>query len=562
MGSLIIQDDKGRIQQIKMERGVYTIGRREDNDIAIADVFISRYHARIEEKEGAYQIVDLGSSYGTIVNNRKIDGVHKMEFGDIIKIGNSTITFVEEGQIEIPKDVVAPPDETKTVGRLNTIEDEIRALGGIIQGGSGDSGADVEKKISAVKRMLQESKDSVIELERSAQIASTLYEVGKAINFVFDLNLLLNLIMDLALQVMKAERGFIMIMNEQTGELAMRVARNMERGGWDDVEKISRSIVYEVFRGGAPVLTDNAQDDERFREQESVIMHGIRAVMCVPLKTKELKTIGVIYVDSQRPTWLFSDTGLSFLTAFANQAAIAIENAELYEKITRAERIRTNLQRYLSQPLVEKIMKEKEGLGLGGEQKIVTVLFADIRGFTPMVEKMRPADVVELLNSYFTLQTEEIFREGGTLDKYIGDCIMAIFGAPFEYEDHALRAVKAALGMRRGLEQFKADWQGKGAAWDKIIGGFEVGIGINTGPVIVGNIGSEKRMEYTVISDAVNTASRLEGAAKRGQILISQGTYTAVQDHVKVNSLPPIQVKGKSEKLQTYEVLGMKEGKT
>lgn len=558
MGSLIIQDDKGRIQQIKMEKGVYTIGRREDNDIAIADIFISRYHARIEEKEGNYQIVDLGSSYGTIVNNQKVDGVQKLEFGDIVKVGNSTITYVEEGQLEVAKEVVVSEEEAKVFSQLNSIEEEVSSLAALVPSGHPDSGTQWSGKIKDLQRMIQESRDSVIELERSAQIASTLYEVGKAINFVFDLNLLLNLIMELALQVMRAERGFIMIMNEKTGELGMRVARNMERGGWDDVEKVSRTILYDVFRTGSPILTDNAQMDERFREQESVIMHGIRSVMCVPLKTKELKTIGVIYVDSQRPSWLFSDAGLGFLTAFANQAAIAIENAELYEKITRAERIRTNLQRYLSQPLVEKIMKEKEGMGLGGDQKVVTVLFADIRGFTPMVEKMRPADVVELLNSYFTLQTEEIFREGGTLDKYIGDCIMAIFGAPFEYDDHALRAVKSALGMRRGLEQFKKNWQGKGGAWDKIISGFEVGIGINTGQVIVGNIGSEKRMEYTVISDAVNTASRLEGAAKRGQILISEGTYTAVKDFVEVNTLPPIQVKGKSEKLQTYEVLGLK----
>ena len=558
MASLIIQDDKGQIQQMKVGEEPITIGRREDNKLMLQDMFISRYHGRIEKRGEIVQIVDLGSTYGTIVNGRKITGTVELHFGDVIKLGNSTVTFMEEGAVEVPDAIAAPPEESLVFAQINQMDDEIKALSRLVPPGAE---AEWKSKIAFLEKLVQKTRDNFIELEHSAQIASTLYEVGKVINFVFDLDLLLSMTMDMALKVMQAERGFMMLKSEKTGELTMRVARNMEKGGWEEMQTISKTIIFEVFSSGSAILTDDAQQDSRFSEQASVVMHKIRSVMCVPMKTKEQKVIGVIYIDSRKPTWLFSDSGLGFLSAFASQAAVAIENASLHQKVLREERVRGNLQRYLSQPLVEQIMKDKGSLSLGGEQKIITIIFADIRGFTTMSEKMRPADVVELLNSYFTIQTEEIFKEGGTLDKYVGDAIMAVFGAPIEFEDHALRAVRAALGMQRGLAQFKKNWMGKGESMDKVIEGFQIGIGINTGPAIAGNIGSEKRMEYTVIGDTVNTSSRLEGVARKGEIIISSSTYAVIQDQIEVKALAPVKLKGKSEPLQVYEVLGLKESK-
>jgi adenylate cyclase len=177
-----------------------------------------------------------------------------------------------------------------------------------------------------------------------------------------------------------------------------------------------------------------------------------------------------------------------------------------------------------------------------------------------MVEKMAPEEAVTMLNEYFTVMTEEVFKEEGTVDKFIGDCLMAIFGAPIAHPDDPLRAVRTALGMRRALKGLKEQWLAAGRRFGKPLdlAAFEIGIGINTGSAIAGNIGSEKRMDYTVISDAVNLASRLEGVAASGEVLISQETYREVEGKVQVVPKPPVRVQGKSEPIVTYAVQSLR----
>lgn len=229
----------------------------------------------------------------------------------------------------------------------------------------------------------------------------------------------------------------------------------------------------------------------------------------------------------------------------------------LYKGLTEErekKKIRNTFARYVTPQVVEEILENPEAIALGGKRKECTILFSDIRGFTSMSEKMPPEEVVSILNEYFTVMVKIIFEYGGTLDKFIGDAIMAVWGAPVSHPDDAKRAVLCALQMRKELKRLQEKWKNE----KKPV--FETGIGINTGEVVVGNIGSERRMDYTVIGDNVNLASRLESLNKQynSHILISEMTYQKVKDVVEVRPIEEVQVKGRTEKVMVYEVIGEK----
>jgi adenylate cyclase len=205
---------------------------------------------------------------------------------------------------------------------------------------------------------------------------------------------------------------------------------------------------------------------------------------------------------------------------------------------------------------MKKIMAEEKALALGGEHKIATMIFCDIRGYTSLTEKIGTLVAVRILNEFLSSMTEAVFDEEGTLDKYIGDCVMAIFGAPVSRPDDPLRAVRAALDMKQRVGKLKAEWRENIKIPE--IERFEIGIGIHTGEVIAGNVGYIKRMEYTVVSTAVNLASRLENYAEPGQIIISRATYDQVKDAVQAVKLPAVKLKNISNPVEIYEVKGLK----
>jgi adenylate cyclase len=231
---------------------------------------------------------------------------------------------------------------------------------------------------------------------------------------------------------------------------------------------------------------------------------------------------------------------------------ITIISYRLITEERQKRKLRHIFQRYVSPQVVNLIVNAPAIPALGGERKKMTILFSDIRNFTPMSEKLKPEEVVHVLNEYFTSMAEIIFQYDGTIDKFIGDCIMAFWGAPIYHRDDALRAVKTALGMKKKLQELQKKWEREGKP------PVAVGIGINTGEVVVGNIGSPERMEYTTIGDEVNLASRLQSIAREGQIFISNSTYREVYEEIEVKELTPVKVKGKSEPVILYEVTGIK----
>jgi adenylate cyclase len=234
---------------------------------------------------------------------------------------------------------------------------------------------------------------------------------------------------------------------------------------------------------------------------------------------------------------------LGTLTESFNQMARSLREKEM---------IKRAFTRYVAREVVEEILKDPEQLTLTGERREVTVLFCDIRGFTPLAERLSPEQVVSLLNEFYTLMIETTFKHDGTLDKFLGDAVMAVFGAPIAHPDHAIRAIKTALDMRSGVGELNERRMAQGK---EPIG---IGIGLSLGEVVAGTVGTEARMEYTVIGDSVNLAARLVANARpSGRILISQRTYERVQHLVEAKSLGPLKVKGKEEEVEVYEVLAL-----
>ncbi|HDG98552.1 MAG TPA: GAF domain-containing protein, partial [Desulfobacterales bacterium] len=323
-------------------------------------------------------------------------------------------------------------------------------------------------------------------------------------------------------------------------------------GSHEQSTRPSKTLMRRVIRDKVALLTSNAMEDARLNGSKSVVIQRIRSAMCVPLWRKD-KIIGVIQLDSTRPEAHFTNEDLELLKAIAGQMALIIEQASLNEQIRQEEQMRSRLERFHSPQVVEMILsggQETKDNIMEPKELTATILFADIIDFTPLAEKLPPQEVNILLNRFFSTMTDIIFNYDGTLDKYIGDGLMAVFGAPMQKDGDAKRAVLAALDMREALKKLKMELDE-----DKR---FDIKIGINTGKVVAGNIGSPKRLDYTVIGDPVNIASRLESLASPNQILIGEETYKLVKSDFLTNPLGPKKVKGKTSSIMVYEVLGPK----
>jgi len=260
------------------------------------------------------------------------------------------------------------------------------------------------------------------------------------------------------------------------------------------------------------------------------------------------KVLGILYVDNRTATHSFADEDLEFLIAFGSLAAVGVENSQRSEQLRREALVLSNFQRYFAPNLALQISQQEGAVQLGGTKRPVVIFFSDIRGFTPLSETMGPDEIATLLTEYFTEMVEIVFEHSGTLDKFMGDAIMALWGAPIAHEDDADRAMNCAVDQLIALEKLNVKWKNEGRP---VLG---IGIGINFGEVFAGNIGSNRRLEYTVIGDAVNTASRLCSSAGPDEILISESFFQQLKNPPKVEALEPVQVKGKSKRVQVYRV--------
>jgi adenylate cyclase len=543
MAHLKITDASGRQWQFSFLPNVAcTIGRAPDNTVVLDDPRASRYHAHINQSDnGNFTIVD-----GAVINGQLRRSANKvfvngeprfdqqLKNGDRITIGASTLRFEQPAE-ERTTDVRY---DDKPLGHTQLLI----------------SANDVMSTVLRSKDEVTTSpqRDKVLEnLQRKANILSALYEMSKTLGSVFDLNAIFEKATDIIFRSTPADRVVALIAEDGREDanltpIAMR-ARDNKLEAHARKLSIGRTITRKVMKERVALLSQDAASDEQFAGVDSIVSQGVRSTICAPL-VAESRVHGALYADRLDPFAAFKPDDLELISAVAAQTAIAVENARAHERLAREEVARANYSRFLPEYVVKQMLENPESFKLGGVSQTITILFADIRGFTRISEHAPPEKIVSLLNRYFSAMTDIIFAHGGTLDKYLGDGLMALFGAPTATPDDASNALNAAVAMQRRLLGINRELRDEGF---QEIG---VGMGLHTGEVVVGYIGSDRRSEYTAIGDAVNTSSRLESNALGGEILISDATAKAAHSRYKLKPREPITVKNRQQPVNLWEV--------
>ncbi|MFZ0448441.1 MAG: adenylate/guanylate cyclase domain-containing protein [Desulfatiglandaceae bacterium] len=535
-----------------------TIGRNKDNDIALRDTTVSRRHAEIHKREKGYVVSDLGSYNGILLNHKLIQTA-PLSFGDKFQIGLSQLTFLERPRIEAGghDNLILTTEGDFEKGKEKIVESSpLRTFATsselLLPIGRDTEIARDEGSVRVKEGVTTQSQTSLSSLARSNKVLFVLYEISRKLSEIADFDELLRKIMDLIFLVIDADYGFLVLLGGQDGKELVPVVVKKKDGQFkpEGELKASRTLINKVIRSKVALLVSNAMADNGLNGARSLYLQKVKSAMCVPLWRKD-KAIGVIQLGTSRLENQFNQNDLELLKAIGSQMAMVIEQAALNQQIRAEERLRNRLERFHSPQVIEMVLKgdqdAKDSI-MDPKELIATILFMDIVGFTRLSEQMPPRDINILLNRLFSKMTDIIFHYEGTLDKYIGDGLMAVFGAPMEKGDDPARAVQAALDMRRELELIMADTTEEKK--------FDIRIGINTGRVVAGNIGSPKRMDYTVIGDPVNVASRLESIGNPHQILIGEETYRLTKDRFTIRPVGPRQIKGKREKILVYEVVG------
>jgi adenylate cyclase len=516
----------GQRQVHALSKDELTIGRAPDNDLMIQDGSISRYHAKISREGGAWRIADLGSKNGTHVNDVTAPAT-TLKDGDQILLGKFPMVFRDQAAGVA---LTAAPQGS-----------EVDEVSGTIFRSAID--------FSSLASKPSPARTPQMDADRLRKLLAIVSEISRELLASKPLEHTLQRVLDLVFEHLPVERGCI-VLREKNGELTPRVVRARSAKAETDM-KISRTIAEKVVSDKVSVLTTDAQHDPRFAGGASIMAMGIRSAMAAPLWTGD-RVEGLIYVDTPLHVKAFDDFDLDLLSALGNHAALAIEQSRLQESIMQERLSRQKLERYHSPAVIERIT---HGEGLGGmeaEERDVTIMFADAVGFTDRCERMEPREVANVLNRIFSQMTDMIFLHEGTLDKFIGDCIMAVFGAPFETTDHAVRAVQAALDMKEALRQLNAEADEK----DRV----DFRIGLHSGRVVAGDIGSAKRSDYTVLGASVNLAARIQASvAEPGQIIISDATREQLGDRFVTRLVGEFQPKGISKMVRCYEVMGLKD---
>jgi adenylate cyclase len=537
-------------EMILLPNTVYTIGRAKDNDIVLNDQRVSRRHAHIRAGENEFTLVDgfidAGGQLRRSVNRVFVNGLPQfekiLESGDIITIGGSRFDFERVSSVDEPT--------AKMTGSVNYDDQPLGHTQLLI------SASEIIGKRSnlSIEGNLA-SADEIRELRRKAQVLELLYEMSKTLGTVFDLKEIFVKATDLIFRGTPAERVVALIADETVDgkildyslfPIAVK-ARDEAMESITEKLTISRTITQKVMREKVALLSQDARTDEQFSGSESIVSQGVRSTICAPLIT-ESNVHGVVYADRLDPFAAFSEEDLELISAVAAQTAVTVETVKAHKRLAREEVARANYSRFMPEYVVKQLLDKPDSFRLGGVNQTVTVMFADIRGFTAISERENPENVVTLLNRYFTAMTEIIFAHGGTLDKYVGDGLMALFGAPTATPDDAKNAVNAAVAMQKRLQSLNHELQIEGLS--KI----GIGIGLHTGVATVGYIGSDRRSEYTAIGDTVNLASRLESNAKPGQILISEATAKACTEQISLIAHEPLQVKNRLQPVSLFEV--------
>lgn len=507
----LLYAEGGAQKERKLAAGTTVVGRDATCDLVLNQSRVSRRHVQFSIAGGRCVVKDLGSRNGTYLNGQQIEEA-EMADGDRLILGR----FLLRLRCSIADNIVLTDDEA-SVDVTNAIYRPI---------GTPDGGLPTHVAVDAPR------------------LLKLLSDISRTLVGTLPIDDVLAHVVDQAFECTQAKRAILLLYDEGTRVLVPRVVRHR---GHDDVSTlVSQTILKKVLHDRVSILALDAQVDPRLDSSQSIRSLAVRSFMCAPL-WHENEIIGVLYVDN-RLSDQFTAADLDLFTAFSNYAAVAIAQARMAARVLEEKRRRERLERYHSPAVVDRILKSSNEVDAPfmAQERDLTVLFADLVGFTSMSEGLPPQQVAVLLNAFFARMTDAIFQHEGTLDKFIGDSMLAVFGAPLDLDNHALHAVRAAQSMQRALILLNVE---------RPESTLQMRIAIHTGVAMVGDIGSPKRREYTVLGDVVNIAARIEDSvAGPGQIVITRETYDRLTNQVPVRSLGTKQLRGRVEHTDLFEV--------
>ncbi|MEM6456469.1 MAG: adenylate/guanylate cyclase domain-containing protein, partial [Acidobacteriota bacterium] len=559
----------GAVHRTPLDGEAIRVGRSSDNQIVLPHFSVSRHHALLRADDDArWTIEDLGSTNGVQINGVGAVGAVALAPGDRVQIGSFLLTVEalevdpvaaasERQQIDVLlPDVSSPPRDHRPAAAdrqmalsqatiVRPLADFTAAYGlepeafAASPPAATSQPADAPRAVAptpphpiSATGVIRQAKREALDRAYASQLFSVLTRLARDLMDAAEIDEVLTRTMEATFDALPVERGMILRRRSDDAPLACELLRvRDETTLWPtDNVPVSRTIVDAVMKEKVALLTYDAAADQRLATNASVRIHQIRGAICAPLWSGT-DIIGVLQVDSRQHPGSFQEQDVDLLTAFANQCAVAIERIENARRASFERQVRAQLERYHSPAVIEAVLQgeaeasssSRPGARRGLAPAEVTVLYADLVGFTSFTESASPEALAALLEGFFNHAVDAIFEAGGTLDKFIGDCVMAFFGAPVAQPDHAVRAVRAAVDLRRALRAWNAARDAGGLPV------LESRIAINTGPVVVGDVGSARRVDYTILGNTVNVASRLESAvAGPGDIVIGEATRAAI----------------------------------
>jgi len=524
-----IQEVDGTKRQWELPEGrSLTIGRAPDNDIRIDDLRVSRHHAIIRSISRLHaELSNISNGNIVFLNDSQVNaqtGERALRGGDQIKIVSALFR-------------VAWNDETP----LSYTDEPLSMETSMVP-------ADRGVTALLMTTSSQRTKDEELkELRRKAEMLAQLCEMSSALASDFDAASILDYATGVVMRTIPADCCAALLIEQGDDPRPVSLRFRQPDSANSQQPLISRTAVRTAIEKRVMLSSHDVLKDINLEVSQSAVMQGIRSLACAPLVGRE-GVYGALYIDRRDLLETFTDVDTQLLAAVAAQAAIAVEGARARERAQREALARAAFARFMPEHIIKELVENPQKFQLGGTNKRVTALFCDVRGFAKLSHRARPETIVDLLNILFTEMAAEIFQHHGTLNKYLGDGLMALFGAPVEGVTDAANAVTAAIGMQRRIKEVNAQLTAKN------LPRVTLGIGINTGEATVGVIGAEQRSEYTAIGDTINIASRIEGQAKPGQVLVTEATAQELGDQFSLSEPWSVKVKNIDEPVQIYSV--------
>ncbi len=515
----------GTGNQISLTRKKYTIGSSPRCDIILREENVEERHTTLFVEIEEVSIIDLDSINGTLVNNQRISGKKQLFHMDEIKVGQSRFLFVDNS-FPFDSDLL----EDFFDENLPSIKSDL--------------------EYTLKREHLTKINDKTKKAPDIEGLTDSFLQILEEIVSGYSLPELLEKILDFLFQKFPADRGFILLLDPQSQQLLPVATRSNIRQGEKSRLAISKTLLNRVWKEREALLICDMGGLKTTERSKSIMFHGFTSILIAPLIFSD-EFLGILQIDTIDHKRQLSEDDLYKMQAYCHVAALAIGNTRLQEKLWEEKHVRQTLSRYLPRKLIDQVITNENLIPPEGAHWNVAVFFADIRGFSKMTGRLPAADVIEILNEYYSEVSDCIFEHSGMISQFVGDEVMAIFGGPWISDkdfNPAEAAVQAARDVIRQICRMNVERHEAGK--ETIF----VGVGVDYGRVLMGNLGSTKKFEFTAVGNTVVIANRLCSAAKESQILVTDRVTQNLKKDMTMEKMPPTIAKNVKDPIETYRI--------